>query len=521
MLRARRWEWAPLVVAFAYLVVLIARLRDLLAHTALNADAVSAQMIGELLPHAPQGREVLLGNFPWYQQLWFEQATHWAPAHRQLWELFPLALGVLAIGLCAWASGRVAGRWGAVITGVVLFCASAPLIGNLSQGTTHSPTTAQVALLGATAVWLATRPEISRGALIGVVVACGGLTAVGVASDQLLYAAGIVPFAAAALALWRAVSIRAAIAAGGVIVVGVVGGLGLKALMHGAGYRIHPINLIFADAQHIFSNGRLGLESIAYLGNGDFWGQPLKAKGTFALLCAAITLTAAWAIIRMVRGWARERTLADPARTVFVTFWAGCALGTTAVFVFSSAPVDILSSRYLVPSWFALCSLLPLLVLRWPVTRTAIAAGVAVLGIASTIALARGDATDNLANWPDGGLQGQLRKALQRENLKVGYAGYWDAAAITWGTHQALEVYPIYACAPPTLCRFYFHNLSSWYVPRPNTRTYLIIDPAQPNPTVPDPAFGKPVKTLAVGRLQVFVYGYDIASRLGPPPTSS
>jgi hypothetical protein len=263
MLRDRRWEWAPLVVAFAYLIVLLTRLRDLMAHNALNADSVSAPVIGELLHKAPDGREVLLGNFPWYQQLWFEQATHWLPAHRQLWELFPYGLALVATVLAAWAAARVAGRWGAVITAVALFCASNPLITNFFQGTTHSPTSAQVALLAATAVWLATRPELGRGALVGVIVVSGGLTAIGVASDQLLYAAGIVPFAFAAVALWRVVSLRAGLAAAGVLVVGVAGGLILKAIMHGAGYRIHPLGLRFADQDKLFTNGRLGIESVA------------------------------------------------------------------------------------------------------------------------------------------------------------------------------------------------------------------------------------------------------------------
>jgi hypothetical protein len=522
MFRAKRWEWAPLVVAAAYLVVLVTRLRDLMAHNALNADSVSAPVIGELLHNAPSGREVLLGSFPWYQQLWFEQATHWAPAHRQLWELFPFGVAIVAIGLAAWAAARVAGRWGAVITGVALFCASAPLITNFFQGTTHSPTSAQVALLAATAVFLATRPDLSLGALIGVIVVAGGLTAIGVASDQLIYAAGIAPFALAAVLLWRLVSRRTALAAAGVIGVGVVGGLLLKALMHGAGYRIHPLGLRFAAAEKIFPNGRLGIESIAYLGNGDFWGQTLKARGVFALICCAIVLTAVWALIRMGRGWAREREREiDPARAVFVVFWAACALGTVAVFVLSTAPVDILSSRYLVPAWFALCSLLPLIALRWPAARVAVTAGVCVIGVASTIALNRGDATDNGANWPDGALQGQLRRALQAEGLKVGYAGYWDAAAITWGTKGDLQVYPVWACDGAKLCRFYFHNISSWYAPRPNTKTYLIVDPVQPFVSAPDPGMGKPLKTLGIGRLQVYVYGYDIASKLGAAPPGS
>ena len=110
------------------------------------------------------------------------------------------------------------------------------------------------------------------------------------------------------------------------LAVGVIGGLLLKAIMHGAGYRIHPLDLRFAADDKLFPNARLGVESIAYLGNGDFWGQPQR-RGAFALLCCALVLAAAWAVIRMARGWALERAVDDPARVVLITFWGGARSG--------------------------------------------------------------------------------------------------------------------------------------------------------------------------------------------------
>jgi hypothetical protein len=43
-----------------------------------------------------------------------------------------------------------------------------------------------------------------------------------------------------------------------------------------------------------------------------------------------------------------------------------------------------------------------------------------------------------------------------------------------------------------------------------------VIDPTQPGVQAPDPRFGRPERVEQIGQLEVRVYGYDIASRLGP-----
>jgi hypothetical protein len=68
----------------------------------------------------------------------------------------------------------------------------------------------------------------------------------------------------------------------------------------------------------------------------------------------------------------------------------------------------------------------------------------------------------------------------------------------------------------PEICAFPFNRISSWYVPRADTRTFLVVDPAR---RAGFEAFlselGPPERFTRVGRLEVFVYAYDIAARLG------
>jgi hypothetical protein len=251
------------------------------------------------------------------------------------------------------------------------------------------------------------------------------------------------------------------------------------------------------------------------MGNGDFWGHELGFRGGFALLCALLTGAGLIAVVRHVRATASRWREADHARLVYVAFWAGCAAATLAVFVFSTAPVNQLTFRYIVPAWFSLAALLPLTAAarRW--ARPAITAGVCAIAAASTIAVARGDASTN-PGWPDHALAEELERRLEPLDVTKGYAGYWDAAPITWATHTRLKVYPVWQCQPPepALCRFYFHNISSWYEPEEGARTFLIVDPEQPFVTGPDPAFGEPIRTFTVGRLTVHVYDDDIAAHV-------
>jgi hypothetical protein len=74
---------------------------------------------------------------------------------------------------------------------------------------------------------------------------------------------------------------------------------------------------------------------------------------------------------------------------------------------------------------------------------------------------------------------------------------------------------------PSGLCPFYI-SISSWYTPRPGVHTYLLTDARGALPggdiVVPPSEFGKPIAKATYGPFGVFVYRYDLASRLGPNP---
>ena len=101
------------------------------------------------------------------------------------------------------------------------------------------------------------------------------------------------------------------------------------------------------------------------------------------------------------------------------------------------------------------------------------------------------------------------------EHLTVGYADYWDAAPIIWSTHFHLRAYPVQDCAP-NLCWSSLHMITSWYAPRPDKRTFLLTNSAEPIPAAPMPNLGKASAVHQIGTITMYVYAYDIASRMMP-----
>ena len=275
--------------------------------------------------------------------------------------------------------------------------------------------------------------------------------------------------------------------------------------------------MTFANFDTIAPNVRILAESLAYLGSGLFGGQEPGLRSMLALLAATAVLAGAVAAARFAVGFARERE-ADPVRSAHVVFWAIAGTVLALVFVLSSLPLDRFSARYLLGTFYAIAALVPVAVTgaaEW--RRAAVVAGVSVVALTGAYTLAAEDLQANPSRYPTGVVSGPLEELVERERLDHGYAGYWDAAPLTWQTKARVRVYPVWPCPqdPGTYCPFFVHRISSWYDPKPGVRTFVVVDRTQPHVHRPDPAFGRSARIEKIGQLEVHVYDYDIASRLG------
>ena len=162
----RNWRWAAIPFGVVYLILLALRFRGIVTTANLDADAVSAPVIGELFGSAPSGAHVVLGEFPWYATLLFELGTKWLPAHRHVWELAPYAMALAGSALTAWSVWLVADGFAASLTAVLLVCAAAPTLHVLLSMTQHAPDWFCLGLLAAFLVLLERRAASLRAARV-------------------------------------------------------------------------------------------------------------------------------------------------------------------------------------------------------------------------------------------------------------------------------------------------------------------------------------------------------------------
>jgi hypothetical protein len=539
--------WAPLALGGAYLVVVATQFNRIIAATYLDADAASAPVIGELFGGSPAHRDVVLGQMGWFSTLMFELATRWLPLHRQIWEAAPYAMALASAALIAWGLWRVAGRWAAAVGGVLVLCAAPRTLHLLFSLNDHSPTWFSLALLAGLLVLLERRVSDLRALVSALaVVVVGAIVGANMASDTLLIGAGVLPALLAAAGAWglrpgpttkRAWWLTLATVA----VAGASDAL-TRALMRHENVTI-PTGIThtgLATGEGVANNFKLWWQSIAVLGNGDFFGQSLTFTSALQLACATLSIAVVvvvaprvvWRELARAPRALRRDTGHEPgaatasgepweptspnrqaARIAWCIFWGSSAALLSLGFIVSATPVGINSDRYLVGVIYAGAALVPLLAGHSALRRTAITAGAAMFAFTGLVTLVEGQATAS-NGLPSDRVSGEVARIARREHLAFGYAGYWDAAPITWGTHFRVKVFPVQACGNQQLCIAPIHYISSWYTPRPGLRTFLISDPTQAIAAPPVPGLGKPSAEFHIEQVTMYVYPYDIASRL-------
>jgi hypothetical protein len=501
----RAVAWLPLAFAAAYAAVLAATFGSVVRSLYSSADVASAPYIGELLPSAPSSAHVVLGHIPWYEGLWGELLTRGWPLHRQLWEVGPWLASLAGIALVAWATAKAAGSFASMLVAIPLVCAGAGLISYQFPVAIHSLTWVHVCLLGAFLVLVAHRGRVHPLLWIALSV----VSATGVASDKLLIVAGVAPFALAAAVLGRRIFVSAAALA----VVSIAGAQAIVAAMNAAHIRSDSFPIHFAGWHRLGPNVRILVHALLYLFNGDVSRPRTEARSVLGLACALVLAAA----VLLALSSALRRPPADRVRAAHVTFWSLVGSLLAAAFVLTSVPVDRFSARYVIAVGYAIAVLAAVAAARTGLlSRSVVALAVCVLVTGSIVGLSAHDLQENSSTYPSTVLAGKLLEFAQATGLRRGYAGYWDAAPLTWETKKRVQIYPVGPCpTAPGICAFPFNRISSWYVPLPRTRTFLIVDPSRPAGFERFlTRLGRPERSARVGRLTVFVYTYDIASRL-------
>ena len=517
---ARRWHWAALLLGVVYLSLLATQLGAIVGATYLDADTASGPVIAQLFGSAGPHASIVLGTFGWYSTLLFDLGTGWLPFHREIWEGAPYAMVLGAAALTAWSVWQVAGRWAAALSAVLMICVGPHTLHLLLSTTEHAPDWFCLALLGGYLVLLERGLARRPGLVVVSTVLVGVVVGVNAASDVLVAIAGLVPFVLALLACWVSGrgqhSVRAAQIGIVMLVVSGISWAITRSVMSDlhVGPMLGSKTGLLAARDQVASNFKLWWQSIAVLGNGDFFGRKLSFTSGLAVICAALSIGAVVLIPRI--GWRKLRLGTGPVHAhglAFIVFWCSSAIMLTAAFLVSATPVDIQADRYLVGLIYAAAAVIPVAAAGRPFTERAAAIGTVLFALAATISMAHGTTAQKSAAALSESTVNRVARIAERSGLRVGYAGYWDAAPITWSTSVRIRVYPVQTCSGH-LCRFYLHYISSWYSPRPRIATFLLTDAAVPLVPVPPGNLGPPSAVYNLGQITMYVYPYDLASRI-------
>ncbi len=528
-------RWLAALCALAALVnllVLVAQAPSLARGLYLNADNATALVLPALSGHAPAGSMVNLGDHPWYEPWWYMRATAGLPGYHQLWEIAPILLGLLGIAAVSACARAALGPPAGVLTVTALLAASETLRGDLYTPEVHGLVVLHLGVLcGAPLVvhrW-ARAGRLAPVRLLALGVPFVVFTGAGL-TDQLLLVSGLGPFVLAPLVCWArlrtpAWRAPAAFALGTALLSGLLALLLAHAMQQQ--HVVHaPFPIDFVGAEAILNGLQNLLVALLALGGGAFFGQAASGSSLFTFVTGVLVLLALAAVLRalwrLATGPAPAPSAADaagPPRELFVAFWGLTLLFVLAAFALTQLSGDVTNTRYLLGAWAALAALLGMLATS-TAARAALLAGVALFAALNVRAeLAAGVPPSGPA--PGLRIAGEIERFAAAHGASVGYGGYWDSSPVTWETRQRVQLFPIQACdAGSGWCQFYGADISSWYLPRSHTRTFLLTD-SRPGialeVSASPAAFGHPIAGQSLGEgLTIYVYGYDLASRLAP-----
>jgi hypothetical protein len=524
------------IAVLAYVVWFVVRLHLNITSLLWNSDYASGYVLPETVARFGSGGHTVISTTGAWLPLWFGLLTARLPLHRELWEITPTVLFLISAGLVGWSVSQVSSRRAGIYAGVMVAAASPFALAVFMAPVAHNTVYPMTALLPVYLLWQLRHESQLRPVRFGVPLAVALLLGITISSDKLLIVTGAVPMATVAVLamlqrshptrVWGVWTLATVAVAAPVSIV-------TSAVMKAAGYQITPPPLQFTPLSQVGAHVRLMATGLRDLFNGYLGVRypgtlhaPLGTLCTFLLIASLLVLL--WVGLRnVVVLLRRQANSADAiALPVHVVYWFSSAVVVCAAFLFTNASGvgNSTHESYYLTVLFSVAAVVALFApdpnprttserLRWVIPL-----GLAVFAIAGIVGLKREYITITYRS-PIAADTATIIRLAHQNGATTGYAGYWDASNVTWNTHEKVSVRPIEQCANPhgaPICPFFLMRSPYWYVPH-QRRTFLIVDPSQLFVTSLPPGLGQPLAHYQLGAIAMYVYPYDIASRLGPP----
>jgi hypothetical protein len=522
-----------LVIAAVYLILFLVRLRHNLHEVTWDSDYASGFTVPETVASSGTGGSTVLASSGQWVSLWFGLLTASLPLHRELWEIAPSLLILGSALVIGWSVAQVSSRRAALAAVLLILVASPRALAFWMAALAHNAVYPCTALLGGYLVWLTRAEERGRTLRLLVPPLAGVVVGACLASDLVLAASGLVPFAGTAIlaGVRRQRNSRVlALSAATTVLVSVPAALLTSKIMHAQGFITLPAPEKVAPGAELLPHAKLLFKGLKELFNGYLFSEGtgvLHSELGFA--CIALMLAAFLAVIVygaatlgkfLAGGFRRGRSEAPAslALSLHTIFWTASLLSACAAFWLTAETGGLDDhSSYYATALFSVAALVPVILgggeRRWAI----LAVGASVFFAASLVGL-----SDNFKQSPRqlaiAHNESALVRLAQSNHATVGYAGYWEASDYTWNTGGRITVRPVQECPNPEgpdVCPFYLERVPSWYVPATRA-SFLLVDPDESWLSSLPNGLGRPIARYTLGSMQMYVYPYDIASRLGP-----
>jgi hypothetical protein len=522
-----------LAIAGAYLVVFVARLPHNITEITWDSDYSSEYVVPETIAHTgTDGHTVIASSGQWVG-LWFGLLTAKLPLHRAIWNVAPTLLFMATALIVGWSVAQISTRRAALLAVLLGLVASPPAVAFFLAAGAHNTVYPCTALLGAYLIHL-TRARRRRAVALALPPIAGLAIGVCLASDLLVAVTALIPLALTAILAGLTRDRRSkAIVLSALVTVAVAVPVAklTTAIMHSLGFLTLATPEKTVPLAELPERARLLFDGLETLFNGALPpGTPDSLHSTVGIVSdvvmsaalLALLLSGLYATAKLIASGVRRRSAsASPqlARSLYVVYWsisAATACGAFWLAAETGGGTDLHNSYYATVI-FSVAAVIPLLLSSGSLARWLIPTGAAIFFAASLIRL-----TGGYLNF--GGASASTAPAIvqaaEANHVTYGYGGYGEGSNLTWHSHGRVTSRPVLACSNPygaSICPFYMESVPSWYVPRPR-HTFLLVDSQEPWVNALPEGLGKPLAVYTFGVISMYIYPYDIASRLGPQP---
>ncbi len=544
LIAPRELPWLIAVcVAAIYLVVFVTKIPRYLGEIGWVSDFASQFVLPQAVVLGGTGGHTLLSTTGAWVPLWFGLFTAELPLHRELWEIAPTLLLFVSGLMIGWSVAQVATRRAAVLATLIVVVAS-PWALAFFMAPAHNVVYPATALVGVYLIWLTRGQRRGRTRALGIPLLGALVVGACVASDALFIVTGLIPLTFTAIVIGlqgdRA-SRRVALAALTTAVGAVPVAKAVALVMGKYGFATLPPVVNLAPLSALEEHSQLLWDGLKHLFNG-YLGHaspgmfrvltpvasgPLHAE--LGLACDVVLVVALIALAGFggrttiefcLRRW-RGGDPASPAqlaRAAHVIYWLSSAVAICGAFVLGTRAAARYEAYYATVV-FSVAAVVPLLMHRGSVAYWLVPAGALVLFAGSLVGLTS-NYLDTVYDPPISHYGSTVTEIARARGVTYGYAGYWDASSLTWSSHEQVLVRPLIECgtpAGPGICPFFLNRVPSWYVPL-QRHTFLLVDPASQYVVTLPAGLGPPLESFSIGPMRMYIYPYDIASRLGPAP---